>query len=319
MLKIIRGDCLDVMAEMPADSVDAIVTDPPYGLGFMGKHWDDLPPGLDWAKQCLRVLKPGGHLLAFGGTRTWHRLAVAVEDAGFEIRDSIAYFHLTQGQQTDILAAWRNWLNSASYAGARWVDADGSAPEPVLLSTNLARSPADAIIAELNSSEARHIDAARWRSVLLPADALTTGSSALVTIAVGQSVNHEARPDTRGSTAPENAPPWLSESIAARLKAATALKIWLGSKPSTRQAATDALCAALTDDLKLITCAQSKTFQNYDMTSQTVSVSATTVTTTACTAASLISFTADTLASRGGDATESSPGPLAWIYGSGFP
>jgi len=78
---------------LPDNSVDSIVTDPPYGLGFMGKAWDALPPGPDWAEECLRVLKPGGHLLAFGGTRTWHRLAVAVEDAGFEIRDSIAWMY----------------------------------------------------------------------------------------------------------------------------------------------------------------------------------------------------------------------------------
>jgi site-specific DNA-methyltransferase (adenine-specific) len=88
-----HGDCLDVMRTLPDASVDAIVTDPPYGLGFMGRDWDDLPPGLPWAQECLRVLKPGGHLLAFGGTRTWHRLAVAVEDAGFEMRDSIAWLH----------------------------------------------------------------------------------------------------------------------------------------------------------------------------------------------------------------------------------
>ena len=88
-----HGDCLDVLAAMPDASVDAIVTDPPYGLGFMGEAWDDLPPGLPWAVECLRVLKPGGHLLAFGGTRTWHRLAVAIEDAGFELRDSIAWLY----------------------------------------------------------------------------------------------------------------------------------------------------------------------------------------------------------------------------------
>jgi DNA modification methylase len=87
------GDCLDVMRTMPADSVHAIVTDPPYGLGFMGKEWDDLPPGVEWAAECLRVLMPGGYLLAFGGTRTFHRLACAVEDAGFEIRDSIAWLY----------------------------------------------------------------------------------------------------------------------------------------------------------------------------------------------------------------------------------
>lgn len=87
------GDCLTLLAALAPDSVDAIVTDPPYGLGFMGKKWDDLPPGREWAEACYRVLKPGGHLLAFGGTRTWHRLAVAIEDGGFEIRDSLAWLY----------------------------------------------------------------------------------------------------------------------------------------------------------------------------------------------------------------------------------
>jgi hypothetical protein len=92
-MRVIHGDCIEEMRAMPDATIDAIVTDPPYGLGFMGKAWDDLPPGEEWARECLRVLKPGGHLLAFGGSRTWHRLAVAVEDAGFEIRDSIAWLY----------------------------------------------------------------------------------------------------------------------------------------------------------------------------------------------------------------------------------
>ena len=128
-----EGDCVELMAAMEADSVDAIVTDPPYGLEFMGKEWDRLidkrdsretklqvdrrycrPRGTDpyvaarvnyvagpsaqawhgrWAAEALRVLKPGGHLLAFGGTRTSHRLVCALEDAGFEIRDTICWLH----------------------------------------------------------------------------------------------------------------------------------------------------------------------------------------------------------------------------------
>ena len=91
--EILRGDCLEVMASMPEESVEAIVTDPPYGLGFMGKKWDELPPGPEFAAAALRVLKPGGHLLAFGGTRTYHRLTVALEDAGFEIRDCLSWLY----------------------------------------------------------------------------------------------------------------------------------------------------------------------------------------------------------------------------------
>lgn len=134
-----HGDCLDVLAGLPDASVDSVVTDPPYGLRFMGRAWDgadieaatalrqrqaampedghsganggyrspsteagryDLTANAafgqwceSWARECLRVLKPGGHMLAFGGSRTWHRLACAVEDAGFEVRDSIAWLY----------------------------------------------------------------------------------------------------------------------------------------------------------------------------------------------------------------------------------
>lgn len=91
--EIKHGDCLEVMRGMADNSVDAIVTDPPYGLSFMGKKWDyDVPSVEVWA-ECLRVLKPGGHLLAFAGTRTQHRMAVRIEDAGFEIRDMIAWVY----------------------------------------------------------------------------------------------------------------------------------------------------------------------------------------------------------------------------------
>jgi site-specific DNA-methyltransferase (adenine-specific) len=88
-----HGDCLEVLRTMGSDSVDAIVTDPPYGLAFMGKRWDYDVPSVDIWAECLRVLKPGGHLLAFAGTRTQHRMAVRIEDAGFDIRDMIAWVY----------------------------------------------------------------------------------------------------------------------------------------------------------------------------------------------------------------------------------
>lgn len=94
-MTLLVGDCREVMQTMADNSVDAIVTDPPYELGFMGKSWDSTGVAYDvtvW-QECLRVLKPGGHLLAFGGSRTYHRLAVAIEDAGFQIRDQIMWVY----------------------------------------------------------------------------------------------------------------------------------------------------------------------------------------------------------------------------------
>ena len=93
--KVLLGNNLDLLPTLEANSVDSIVTDPPYELGFMGKKWDStgIAYNVELWKECLRVLKPGGHLLAFGGTRTWHRIAVAIEDAGFEVRDSIAWMY----------------------------------------------------------------------------------------------------------------------------------------------------------------------------------------------------------------------------------
>lgn len=91
MWTVANGDCLEVMRSMPDNSVDSVVTDAPYELGFMGKSWDASGVAYKvevWA-EALRVLRPGGYLLAFGGTRTYHRMACAIEDAGFEIRDSL--------------------------------------------------------------------------------------------------------------------------------------------------------------------------------------------------------------------------------------
>ena len=94
-LKLINNDCIAAMKEMPENSVDSIVTDPPYELGFMGKSWDSsgIAFNVEVWQEALRVLKPGGHLLAFSGSRTYHRMAVAIEDAGFEIRDQIMWVY----------------------------------------------------------------------------------------------------------------------------------------------------------------------------------------------------------------------------------
>src|SRR5690606_19769874 len=139
--RIILGDCVKVMAALPADSVDAIVTDPPYGLGFMGKQWDALPPGPEWAAECLRVLKPGGHLLAFGGTRTWHRLAVAVEDAGFEIRDSIAWMYGSGFPKSLDVSKAIDKSKAANSDAARQWSGWGTALKPAFEPVVVARKP----------------------------------------------------------------------------------------------------------------------------------------------------------------------------------
>lgn len=95
MVRLETGDCLDILRDMPDNSVDSVVTDPPYGISFMGKAWDHGVPGVEFWREILRVAKPGAHIVAFGGTRTYHRLAVAIEDAGAEIRDCFVWAYGT--------------------------------------------------------------------------------------------------------------------------------------------------------------------------------------------------------------------------------
>lgn len=90
---VFTGDCRETLKELPDECIDSCVTDPPYGLSFMNKQWDQQVPGPDYWREVLRVLKPGAHLLAFGGTRTAHRLACAIEDAGFELRDCLSWLY----------------------------------------------------------------------------------------------------------------------------------------------------------------------------------------------------------------------------------
>ena len=92
-MKLIHGDCLEKLKELEPNSVDTIITDPPYGILFMGKKWDYEVPKVEVWKECLRVLKPGGTALIFAGSRTQHRMAVNVEDAGFVLKDTIMWIY----------------------------------------------------------------------------------------------------------------------------------------------------------------------------------------------------------------------------------
>ena len=93
--KVYLGNNIDILKKFPNESFNSIVCDPPYELGFMGKNWDKsgIAYNVDLWKECFRVLKHGGHLLAFSGSRTYHRMTCAIEDAGFEIRDMINWVY----------------------------------------------------------------------------------------------------------------------------------------------------------------------------------------------------------------------------------
>ena len=106
------GNNLDILPTLPDNSVDSIVTDPPYELNFMGKKWDSsgIAYSVELWTECLRVLKPGGHLLAFSGSRTYHRMVVAIEDAGFDIRDMISWIsNKTFPKSHNLKDEWQGW------------------------------------------------------------------------------------------------------------------------------------------------------------------------------------------------------------------
>lgn len=111
-MKLLQGDCREVLKTLPDNSVDSIVTDPPYELGFMGKKWDASGIAYDvgmWA-EAMRVLKPGGHLLAFSGSRTYHRMTCAIEDAGFEVRDQIMWVYGSGFPKShNLKGEWQGW------------------------------------------------------------------------------------------------------------------------------------------------------------------------------------------------------------------
>ena len=124
-MSIYEGDCLELLAGQPDTTVDAVMTDPPYGLHILGQEWDKvLPPRETW-EECLRVLRPGGYLAAMGAARVYHRLAVAIEDAGFEIRDSLS------------------WLYGSGFPKSSNGDWGGSALKPAWEPIVLARKPLD--------------------------------------------------------------------------------------------------------------------------------------------------------------------------------
>lgn len=142
--KIINDDCLVALPKLTPNSISSVVTDPPYGLKFMGKDWDHGIPGTHYWQEILRVAKPGAYLLAFGGTRTFHRLTCAIEDAGWEIRDCIMWIYGSGFPKSlDVSKA----IDKATGKTAKQWDGWGSALKPAFEPIILARKPIDGTIA----------------------------------------------------------------------------------------------------------------------------------------------------------------------------
>lgn len=139
--RVLLGRCEEVMATLPDQSVDAIVTDPPYAIGIMGQEWDTMGAREfeawceEWARHCYRLLKPGGYLAAFGSARTWHRLAAGIEDAGFSIRDGIAWIY-AQGYPPS--------LDVSEAVNTFQTEGPSQTPEDVLTITRWLRAARDA-------------------------------------------------------------------------------------------------------------------------------------------------------------------------------
>lgn len=217
-----HGDCREIMAAMAPDSVDSIVCDPPYGLSFMGKGWDHGVPGVEFWHAALRVAKPGAHLLAFGGTRTFHRLTCAIEDAGWEIRDCLSWLYgqgfpkshnLPGGLGTALKPAWepiilarkplagtvaanvgRHGTGALRIDDCRIEGAVPSVPQPDFTS---ARHGITGLDATAHNGEMSSAPGGRW-----PANvALDEGAARLLDESVG-----DLRPATSRSNRPDRGP-----------------------------------------------------------------------------------------------------------------
>lgn len=143
MIELHLGDCREILADMDENSIDSVVTDCPYELGFMGNDWDKAGVSFQpetW-KQVLRVLKPGGYLLAFGGSRTYHRIAVAIEDAGFEIRDTIAWLYSSGFPKSHNVGMSMDKLNGVAPRGKAIPTASTHLPNGKYLTEKLTGNP----------------------------------------------------------------------------------------------------------------------------------------------------------------------------------
>lgn len=336
-MELLLGNCLDRLKDLEDNSVDAIVTDPPYGLSFMGKKWDYDVPSVDTWKECLRVLKPGGYLLSFAGTRTQHRMAVNIEDAGFEIRDMIAWVYgsgfpkslnigksvnqletnewskigkaLDNVDQRSIIEVWKSNSNNVKIVEAQSlknqiiVGQDTPSENFVVLNVVQNRNQENSNLlvsfAEQNLNEAQAINT-KINTALLSVETEIRQLQNNVRSVEQQSQNQNHK-YWNIFTAQCDVKEWLNENTVVNHKVDEALKTLRGNKKYSNEEITSVLCAELTNILKLTILNQSKTFQSLDTNQKTECVSAINVIITEYTAECLISNTVDILKSKAVD------------------
>ena len=319
--KIIQGNCLEVMKTFPDNSIDTIITDPPYGLSFMGKKWDYDVPSIEIWKEALRVLKPGGTALIFAGSRTYHRMACAVEDAGFDIFDTI-YWHYASGfpksyniakgitKQFDKIKkeAYNEYINKNTICkklnnvntaeqtlkknqigtGTHTLKKDFVVVNAFLISNEIIKQNLNVIIAELNLQEVNHL--LEVENIIVQKNVETkTKQKKLNVIGVEKSL--EIQNQTKENIVQKNATIYQCEKIMDKIKEEEVLKIELGNLLLLKKTITSVNYAELIENLKLIILNQSKTFQSLDTKYQMELLTAITVIITKSTMECLISST----------------------------
>lgn len=297
--KLMQGDNIESLKKLPDNSIDSVVTDPPYGLSFMNKKWDYDVPSVEFWKEVYRVLKPGGHILSFGGTRTYHRMVVNIEDAGFEIRDQIMWLYGSGfpkshniskkiEQEIDNLIyndIWKNKLDNVKIVeptlrksqievGSN-MEKQNSAQENVAVINKEKPNYQNVIVVENNSTEAHHI--LKDNPIVQENVGQFTIQQQDLVKCVEQLNEDQIVKLLNIFIVEESVKDMLKESSMNKIKVEEVQKTLNGNEKFFVSEIIPVLCAVLPKILKHIILNQSRTFQNLDTKSQMDYVYATNV------------------------------------------